>query len=130
MRVLIVEDEFVARTILRKMLSVYGECDVTSNGKDGINAFISAKEEGSSYSLVCLDIQMQHMSGHETLAAIRELESGWGIADGAGVKVIMTSGLRDSESKNTAFSQGCEAYITKPLHRAEVLGTVKELGLS
>ena len=44
MRTLIVEDEFVSRAKLQKILSSYGECHVAINGLEGLNAFLAKRK--------------------------------------------------------------------------------------
>ena len=39
MRILIAEDDFASRKLLLKFMSVYGECDVTVDGMEAIDAY-------------------------------------------------------------------------------------------
>ena len=39
MKVLIVDDEFSARRLLRKILADYGDCDVVFDGEEAIQAY-------------------------------------------------------------------------------------------
>ena len=39
MKLLIVDDEFVSRRLLQKMLNNYGECDIAANGPEALEAF-------------------------------------------------------------------------------------------
>ncbi len=45
MRILIAEDDFASRKAILKFLSAYGECDVTVDGMEAIDAFMMALEE-------------------------------------------------------------------------------------
>lgn len=40
MRILIAEDDFASRKAILKFLSEYGECDVTVDGMEAIDAFM------------------------------------------------------------------------------------------
>jgi two-component system, chemotaxis family, chemotaxis protein CheY len=130
MKCLIVEDDFVGRKLMQKYLSDYGECDVAVDGKEAVEAFRQAIEGKSPYDLVCLDIMMPNMNGHEALNAIREIESWHGISGLDGVKVIMTTALGDSENVLGSFREGCEAYIVKPVRKDALLREIEKLGLS
>lgn len=55
MRILIAEDDFASRKVILKFLSVYGECDVTVDGMEAVDAFMMALEEDNPYDLICLD---------------------------------------------------------------------------
>ncbi len=130
MKCLIAEDDFAARKLLRTYLSDYGQCDVAVNGKEAVEAFRNAFEGSEPYDLVCLDIMMPCMDGHQALTAIRHIERERGIGGRDGVKVIMTTALHDSKNVMGAFREGCEAYIVKPIKKQELLEEIYELGLT
>ena len=74
MRILIVEDDLASRKIMLKILSKYGECDVTVDGLEAVDAFMLAQKENKPYDLVCLDIMMPKLDGVKVLKVIRSLE--------------------------------------------------------
>lgn len=129
LRVLIVEDDFYSRRLLQRILAPYGECDIAVNGKEAVDAYERSLEDEFSYDLICLDILMPVMDGHEALKRIRELEDNREIYGENCVKVLMTSALDDKKNMLTAFSGGCDGYITKPITKKQILGKVSELGL-
>jgi len=128
-RVLIVEDDFTTRKLLQKYLAEYGDCDIAVDGLEAIAAFKQAVADKMPYSLVCLDILMPRMNGHEVLKAFRKIESENGIYGLDGVKIIMTTVLNDSKNIIGAFREGCEAYIVKPLERHKLLQEIAKLNL-
>lgn len=129
MRILIVEDEFISRELLRHTLEPYGECDCVENGADAISAFNAAWADRQPYQLICLDIMMPGIDGHGVLRHIRTLEREKGICDEEhAVRVIMTTCQGDPESFAKAFEQGLQWYVTKPINRAQLLEIVQELG--
>ena len=129
MQILIVEDDFICRKVLQKMLTPYGNCDIAVNGKEAIEAYRIAMDEGDPYDLVCLDILMPEMSGQEALEQIRKIEDTLGIQGLDRTKVIMTTGLGGSRNILEAFDAQCEAYLTKPIKREELLEQLEYLGL-
>ncbi len=129
MKCLIVEDNFAARKLLQKYLSGYGDCDVAANGIEAVDAFKEALDEGQPYDLICLDVMMPQMDGHQALEAIRQVETQHGIGGLDGVKVIMTTALGDSKNIMGAFREGCEAYIIKPVEKQKLLKEIEGLGL-
>ncbi len=44
MRVLIVDDDFISRRLLQKILSAHGDCDIAVDGAEAIKAFELAWE--------------------------------------------------------------------------------------
>ena len=130
MKILIAEDDFASRILLQRFLAPYGDSDVAVNGREAVGAFKEALESDTPYDLVCLDIMMPLMSGHETLKEIRASEEARGIGVPNGVKVIMTTALSDSQSVLEAFKEGCEAYVVKPLDRESLVRELKKLGFA
>ena len=52
MKTLIVEDDFTSRLLLQTFLSRYGECHLAVNGKEAVEAFRMALDNGSPYNLI------------------------------------------------------------------------------
>ena len=130
MKTLIVEDDFLARSLLSTILSEYGTCHVAVNGKEALEAIERAFKESDPYDLICLDIMMPVMDGQETLLGLRRMEEGLGIKGADTTKVIMVTAIDDSKNIMKAFRQGqCEAYLTKPIDRRKLIGHVRDLGL-
>ncbi len=128
MKILIVEDEFISRTLLVEILSPFGSCHIATNGRDAVKAFEKAWTDDERFDLICLDIVMPELDGQEVLAMIREREEARGIRGAAATKVIMTTGLDDSYNIMEAFTHGhCEAYLTKPIERHRLLEHLREL---
>ena len=129
MKTLIVEDHFISRQLLHRMLNRFGDCDVAVDGLEALEAFECAHKAESPYDLMCLDIMMPNLDGREVLRKIRRMEDEWGIKDRDGVKIIMTTALDDTENRLSSFQEGCEAYLVKPIDREKLNFTLKELGL-
>lgn len=130
MKTLIVEDDFLARSLLSTLLSEYGPCHVAVNGKEALEAIESAFDNDDRYDLICLDIMMPVMDGQQALSELRKMEEVRGIKGLDATKVIMITAIDDSKNIMKAFRQGlCEAYLTKPLDRNKLLTHIRELGL-
>jgi two-component system chemotaxis response regulator CheY len=128
-RFLIVDDDPVAAEMLKEALARYGECDAALDGQQAIDLFKQAMQNNKPYDMACLDILMPNVGGHDVLREIRRLEGENGIAGSDGVKVIMTTALRDSKHCLQAFREGCESYITKPVNATELLQQMYALGV-
>ena len=89
MKILLAEDDFVTRKFMTNFLSKYGECDVTVDGMEAVDAFMMALEDDDPYDLVCLDIMMPAMDGYQALMGIRNLEKERNIPKEKEAKVLM-----------------------------------------
>ncbi|MBQ8280189.1 MAG: response regulator [Roseburia sp.] len=129
MKILLAEDDFVTRKYMSNFLSKYGECDVTVDGMEAVDAFMMALEDGEPYDLVCLDIMMPVMDGYQALVGIRNLEKERGIPAENAVKVIMTTALNEEKNVKMAFELGCTIYSGKPIDQERFDQALKKLGL-
>lgn len=130
MRILIAEDDLVSRRFLLKFLSQYGECDVTVDGLEALDAYLLAMREGEPYDLVCLDIMMPKVDGVKVLKAIRDIEKQKKIAMTDRAKVIMITALAETEFVKHSFEIGCEAYAAKPVDTAKLSEVLDKLGFT
>jgi len=129
MRTLIVEDDFTSRFLLQSFLAPYGECHSALNGREAVDAFRLAKENGARFDLICMDIMMPEMDGQEALGHIRALEESDGTPPGAGVKIIMVTAVPDMKVMAASFKLGCDAYLRKPVDTGELMRYLKSFGL-
>jgi two-component system chemotaxis response regulator CheY len=129
MKTLIVEDDFVSRLLLQASLAPYGECHIAVNGRVAVEAFRAAREQGQRYDLICMDIMMPEMDGQEALKQIRKLEDDADILSSDAAKVVMTTALDDIGNVMAAFKGLCDAYLMKPIEKANLLAKLKSLHL-
>lgn len=130
MRILIVEDDFVSRSVLQHILAAYGQCDIAVDGKEAVDAFKRAWGESKPYDLVCMDIMMPRLNGHEALNEIRDFEKQMCLDDASKAKVIMTTALNDNKNVSDAFYKGAaSSYFVKPIDRKKILEELRLLGL-
>jgi len=129
MRVLIAEDDMASRKFLARFLSKYGECDITVDGMEAVEAFMVSFDIGKPYDLICLDIMMPKLDGIKVLKTIREIEKQKGIHEDNQVKVIMTSAINELDIVNNSFDTGSEAYATKPINTEKFEEVMRKLDL-
>jgi two-component system chemotaxis response regulator CheY len=129
MRALIVEDDLVSRLLLQTYLSRYGACDVAVNGREAVQAFGMALEEGSPYDVICMDIAMPEMDGKEAVKRVRALEQASGVSATGAVKIIMTTASKDIRDVLQSFQELCDAYLFKPIDTGKLLQELNTLQL-
>jgi two-component system chemotaxis response regulator CheY len=129
MYTLIVEDDFTSPLLLQTFLSRFGECHVAVNGKEAVEAFHLAKQNGRPYDLICMDIMMPEKDGKAALSEIRALEEAGGTLSSSGVKVIMITALDDVKNVVGSFRALCDAYVFKSVYTAKLLGQLNAFAL-
>ncbi len=129
MRTLIVDDDLVARKLMQKFLSQYGETEVAVDGLEALDLFLTALQSGKPYQLVCLDIMMPKLDGLKALKTIRDIEKQMGVDDSNKAKIIMTTALNDKKTVLESYDSGCEAYAWKPINLEKFKEVMKNLGL-
>jgi two-component system chemotaxis response regulator CheY len=125
MKTLIVEDDFASRLVLQTFLSRYGECHVAVNGREAVDAFSAAQAGQEKYDLICMDIMMPGMDGHEAVRQVRALEESCGVLSSSGVKIIMVTALNDIKEVSRCFRELCDAYLVKPINLTELLKEIR-----
>ena len=108
--VLIVDDEPMARTLLRLMLVRAGFN--VSEAEDGFDAL--DKVRMSRPDIILLDVMMPGMDGFTVCETLRNEEGT------AALPIIMLSAKTDLESINKGLRVGATMYLTKPISPEEL----------
>ena len=127
LKILIADDDFSSRKIMKAFLEEYGTIDMTVDGEETLFAFKTAMKEGRPYDLICLDIMMPKVDGQEVLKQIRKFEREKGIFGKKAVKVVMTTALDDPQNVMESFKSDATGYITKPFDEEDFVRTLNEL---
>ncbi|MEO5330610.1 MAG: response regulator [Magnetococcus sp. YQC-5] len=120
MKTLIVDDEFINREVMKKILEPYGTCDLAENGQEAVQRFKQALHAHEPYDLVLLDMRMPVMNGLDALHQIRQAENTM-VSGGILTKshkafvIIVTIVDNPSEFKKAYFEGQCNGFINKPV---------------
>jgi DNA-binding response OmpR family regulator len=113
--VLVVDDDVSIANLLKIQLTQAGyQVSIALTGDSALQSFYEICPD-----LVILDIMLPNLQGDEVCRRIRATP------EGAGVPVIMLTGLDSLTSMQNAFATGADDYITKPFRREELLLRVK-----
>ncbi len=122
MKALVVDDCAVARELLVLALENYTEVDQVESGVDAVKMVEAALDSDSPYDLICMDLNMPGMTGHDALRLIRQKE-----ADRSSQhlsKIFMVTASSSPDDMMEALLAGdCDDYLTKPV----LMNTLKEL---
>lgn len=127
MKILVVDDEFVALAKLIALLEPYGECQAATNGAQAMEFFSKALQAGDPYGLVTLDIQMPDLNGLDALGCMVQREK---TSPATPARKIVISAAPRRANVSRAAQYGCDGFLVKPVSR-EALGTLlAKLGIS
>ncbi|KAG2373235.1 hypothetical protein C9374_012338 [Naegleria lovaniensis] len=105
-RVLVVDDDKVARQVLAKLLEQLGfEVKAVEGGRQALEVL---REEGSKYRLLLVDVLMPDMDGLQLLKIFRQAYS-------EDMPIIMVSSSEDPDTINQCFQSGAEDFLQKPV---------------
>lgn len=126
LKILIVNNDPAGGQMLNKMLTPYGDTEISLTVKEAIDAFQSAIKAGKPYDLVCIDIVPESDAG-KIVKQIRETEKEKGIHALDGVKIMITTAATDSQNNRAPFKRGCEGYLKKPVAETKLINLLKTL---
>lgn len=103
MRCLIIDDEFSARSRLKRLLTAYSDVEVIGEAEDGVEGLERISE--IKPDLIFLDIEMPRLNGFEMLRALPAVESF--------PLIVFITGY--DEHALAAFEADALAYLLKPV---------------
>lgn len=114
-KILVVEDDFINRVLVTKLLEQQAVTVVTAeDGQQGIE-----KMDKEHFDLVLMDLQMPVLDGLEATRRIRSKERG----KGKRTKIIALTAVADREK---CLQVGMDDYLAKPLDKKVFVDTLTE----
>ncbi|MFP4301899.1 MAG: response regulator [Spirochaetaceae bacterium] len=120
-RILLVEDNLINQKVVTHIIDKLAETTVAavSSGEDALDRLASEQ-----FDLVLMDVQLEGMSGLETIESIRASEA-W--ATRSTVPVAVLSGYSDAEQERKAKDAGADRYLLKPVDIEELKELLEEI---
>lgn len=124
-RILLVEDYPTNQLLAMRHLRNAGySVDLAENGREAIEAF-----QRERYDLILMDMQMPIMDGYAATKAIRAMEAENSRTEDKDtvmnpVPIIATTAHAMKGDRELCIASGVNDYLTKPLRKAKLLGTV------
>ena len=117
LKVLLVDDSPMQIQYQQMLLADQGyELFTALDGEEAIE-----KARALQPDVILMDIEMPRMNGIESAKCIHAE------ASTAHIPIIMVSAQSDDTSMESAFIGGCSDYVTKPMHKADVLSKIQSL---
>jgi DNA-binding NarL/FixJ family response regulator len=116
-RVLLIEDHFLARIALHSVLSGHAQIQIVgeaSDGETGISMFRTQRPD-----VVVLDLRLPRISGFDVIVHLRrEVPS---------ARIVVLSNYQGSEDIYRAVQSGAMAYLTKDASGEELLNAIQSV---
>ena len=116
LKILIVEDDFMVRQILRDILEPYGVVDIAVNGEEAVQAFRVAWRQNHPYDLICMDIMMPVMDGIALALSVAR--------DHPGLAILLMTGFADQRERAFGLDSLVSDVVSKPFTLAEIRAAV------
>lgn len=114
LKILIVDDDETSLLLISLMVEKYAKQILkASSGAEALELF----HNNSDIDLVLLDIQIPEMNGFEVTRQIRSFNKK--------VIIFAQTAFAMTGDREEAIKTGCNAYITKPINKDELLGLIQ-----
>jgi ATP-dependent Lon protease len=114
-RVLVVDDEEIARTNIEHVLTKEGhEIEIACNGLEALE-----KVENREFDLIITDLKMERVSGLQLLETMKRIAP---LTD-----IIMVTGYATVDSAVDALTKGAAYYLAKPFKLDDLRSSVKRV---
>lgn len=117
--ILIVDDEMSSTTLTRAYLKTTNHTTLAvANGMAALDLL-----QKRDVDLILLDMSMPEMDGFETIMALRKSEQERHVPH---IPVVALTAYSSQEEVDRAMKLGCNAYLTKPIDREQLLSTIAQ----
>ena len=112
MRILIVDDEFLIRNVIKEYLKLNNIS--FDEAEDGLKAVELVNN--NKYDCIIMDIMMPNLDGYNAIKEIKKISDS---------KIIVLSARTEEIDKLQGFDLGIDDYVTKPFSPKELIARIK-----
>ena len=106
-RILLVEDSLEIQKLIAHVLRKAGaDVSVAENGQVAVDLVLAAKQAGSAFDIILMDIQMPVMDGYEATRQLRRT--------GYINPIIALTANTTTGNRQKCLDSGCSDFMTKP----------------
>lgn len=107
-RVLVAEDTLSVQFLIKRIFEPFhGELAFVEDGQAAIEEIVAARDAGSPFDLVLMDMQMPILTGYEATRQLREMD--------IDTPVIALTASAMAGDRERCLAAGCNAYLPKPI---------------
>lgn len=123
-RILLAEDVLANQKLIAFLLQKWGaDVHVVDNGALAVNSALSAREAGSPYDLILMDIQMPEMDGYAATSLLR--------SKGYSGQIIALTAHASADDRARCLDSGFDGFAVKPIQKDQLYAACREhLGMS
>jgi two-component system chemotaxis response regulator CheY len=125
MKVLIADDCEMSRELLAMAFEGIARVEAAEDGEQAAQMFEAALAKGEPFDLICLDITMPKLSGHDVLRIIRSREE----ATGGRTVAFMITASSSPDDMLEGLLGSCDDYLTKPVMQQALRDLLAKHGL-
>ena len=125
MSILVAEDNEINALLTHALLAKLGHRPtIVANGAAAVEIWLAARDTGSHYGRVLMDLHMPGMDGLEATRRIRALEAEHG---GARTPIIALTANASTEDRDACLAAGMDGFVLKPLDRERLAAALAGL---
>src|SRR5207245_10267247 len=119
LRILVAEDATDNLLLIRAFLKDEPcRIDSAGNGRIALEKALTG-----SYDLILMDLDMPEMDGYTAMRKIRNSENS---NEMPAVPIVALTAHNDADAVSKSTEAGCTAHVTKPIHKAAFLKTIRQ----
>jgi PAS domain S-box-containing protein len=126
-RILVVDDEEDARSLLKAVLGKSGAQVMTVSSGVEAMAILADPQGAARPDVLILDINMPAEDGYRVLERVRVLEAERGVAPSARIPAIALTAMAHTEDRSKALAAGFRVHVVKPVETGELLVVIANL---
>ena len=120
-RILLAEDGHDNQVLVATHLRRAGaQVQIAENGRIAVDLALAADRSGEPFDVILMDMQMPEMDGYTATATLRK--------DGYRGPIVALTAHAMEGDRAVCIAAGCDDYLTKPIDREKLLGTVARHG--
>ena len=128
MKILIVNSDAIEAGKIKLVLSRYGHCEIVHGGKEAVDLYTAAHQQGEPFGFISLETEMEGMKGDETAEAVRQWETDNNIDPGA--KILLTISETDRQILGPSLETRDVHFLITPYNRKTLEAALSDMGLT